>query len=143
VNPNKIRPIVEMHPPHTMKEVQKLTGHIAALNRFISKSVKRSLSFLKVMRGAKDFAWAQKLQFPTICLVAHLRSHLLSKCLDPCDSVSACVSAQQARLSSHRTDDCDYGTCSITLLTSLNLKSWAARARATLARSTRSEEFSS
>jgi hypothetical protein len=30
---------------------------LAALNRFISKSVERSLPFLKTLSGAKDFAW--------------------------------------------------------------------------------------
>jgi hypothetical protein len=30
---------------------------LADLNRFISKSVERSLPFLKTLRGAKDFAW--------------------------------------------------------------------------------------
>jgi hypothetical protein len=38
-----------MHPLQTVKEVQKLTSRIAALNRFISKSAERSLPFLKVL----------------------------------------------------------------------------------------------
>ncbi|KAL0294804.1 UNVERIFIED_CONTAM: Transposon Ty3-G Gag-Pol polyprotein [Sesamum radiatum] len=35
-NPEKIEAIINMQPPGTTKEVQKLTGRIAALNRFIS-----------------------------------------------------------------------------------------------------------
>jgi hypothetical protein len=46
-----------MTPPQSTKDVQCLTGRLAALNRFISKSAKRSLSFLKTLHGAKDFAW--------------------------------------------------------------------------------------
>jgi hypothetical protein len=38
VNLDKIRAIAEMHPPQTVKEVQKLIDPIAALNRFILKS---------------------------------------------------------------------------------------------------------
>lgn len=56
-NPDKSKVLAEMHPLQTVKEVQKLSGRIAALNRFISKSVKRSLPFLKVLRGVRHFAW--------------------------------------------------------------------------------------
>jgi hypothetical protein len=56
-NPDKIKAIAELHPPQIVKEVQKLTNHIAALNRFISKLAKCSLPFLNVLRGANDFAW--------------------------------------------------------------------------------------
>jgi hypothetical protein len=46
-----------MMPPQSAREVQRLTCRLAALNRFISKSAERSLPFLKILRGAKDFAW--------------------------------------------------------------------------------------
>jgi hypothetical protein len=46
-----------MTPPQSARDVQQLTGRLAALNRFISKSTERSLPFLKTLRGAKDFAW--------------------------------------------------------------------------------------
>jgi hypothetical protein len=46
-----------MKPPQSAREVQRLTGRMAALNRFISKSAERSLPFLKTLRGAKDFVW--------------------------------------------------------------------------------------
>jgi hypothetical protein len=36
-NPDKIRAILQMQPPQNRKEVQKLTGLIAALNRFLVK----------------------------------------------------------------------------------------------------------
>jgi hypothetical protein len=48
-NLDKIRAITEMHPSQTVKEVQKLTGRITALNRFISKSAEHSLPFLKIL----------------------------------------------------------------------------------------------
>ena len=36
-NPEKIQAILDMRPPRRGKEVQKLTGCIAALNRFVSR----------------------------------------------------------------------------------------------------------
>ena len=41
-----------------MKEVQKLTGRIAALNRFISRATDKCLSFFKTLKQA--FAWTDK-----------------------------------------------------------------------------------
>jgi polyhydroxyalkanoate synthesis regulator phasin len=35
--PDKIKDILQMQPPQTRKEVQKLTCRIAALNRFVVK----------------------------------------------------------------------------------------------------------
>jgi hypothetical protein len=46
-----------MTPPQTARDVQRLTGRLSTLNRFISKSAERSLPFLKTLRGAKDFTW--------------------------------------------------------------------------------------
>jgi hypothetical protein len=56
-NPTKIQAIINMTPPQSARDVQRLTGRLAALNRFISKSAERSLPFLKTLRSAKDFAW--------------------------------------------------------------------------------------
>jgi hypothetical protein len=56
-NPTKIQAIINMTPPQSAMDVQRLTGRLAALNRFISKSAERSLPFLKTLCGAKDFAW--------------------------------------------------------------------------------------
>jgi ribonuclease HI len=56
-NPTKIQAIITTAPPQSTRDVHRLTGRLAALNRFISKSVERSLPFLKTLCGAKDFAW--------------------------------------------------------------------------------------
>ena len=45
VNPDQIRAINDLKPPQNAKEVQRLTGMIAALNRFISKSADRCRPF--------------------------------------------------------------------------------------------------
>jgi hypothetical protein len=54
-NPTKIQVIMDMAPLQSTKDIQRLTGRLAALNRFISKSAERSLPFIKTFRGAKDF----------------------------------------------------------------------------------------
>ena len=45
VNPDKIKAINDLKPLRNTKEVQKLTGMIAALNRFISRSADRCRPF--------------------------------------------------------------------------------------------------
>jgi hypothetical protein len=37
-NPEKVKAVLYMQPPKTIKQLQQLTGRIAALNRFISRS---------------------------------------------------------------------------------------------------------
>jgi hypothetical protein len=56
-NPDKTKAIMSMVEPSTKKEVQRLTGRIVALNRFISKSAERSLPFFKVLKGGGDSQW--------------------------------------------------------------------------------------
>ena len=41
VNPDQIKAINDLKPPRNSKDVQKLTGMISALNRFISRSTDR------------------------------------------------------------------------------------------------------
>ena len=59
-NPNKIRAILEMQPPRTIKETQGLTGRIAALNCFVSRSTNKCLPFFKVLK--KAFEWTNECQ---------------------------------------------------------------------------------
>ncbi|KAL0312128.1 UNVERIFIED_CONTAM: hypothetical protein Sradi_5612100 [Sesamum radiatum] len=54
-NPSKIKAILDMKAPSSINEVQRLTGRIAALSRFISKSAEKSLPFFKVLRKIREF----------------------------------------------------------------------------------------
>ena len=54
-NPDKIKAILDMEPPRSIKDVQKLTGKVAALGRFISMSGEKCLSFFKVLKNIKIF----------------------------------------------------------------------------------------
>jgi hypothetical protein len=53
-NPDKIKAILEMQPPKNIKETQGLTGRIAALNRFVSRSTDKCLPFFKVLEESFD-----------------------------------------------------------------------------------------
>ena len=57
-NLEKVRAILDMASPKTIKEVQKLIGRIAVLNRFVSKAMDKCLPFFKTLKQA--FAWTEE-----------------------------------------------------------------------------------
>jgi hypothetical protein len=61
-NPQKIEALRRMQPASSRKEVQRLTGRIASLNRFISKAAEQSLPFFKVLHANSTFQWGPEQQ---------------------------------------------------------------------------------
>ncbi|KAL0439953.1 UNVERIFIED_CONTAM: hypothetical protein Slati_2478300 [Sesamum latifolium] len=61
-NPLKIKAIIDMKAATCLNEAQRLTGRIAALSRFISKSAEKSLPFFKMLRKAETFEWGTPCQ---------------------------------------------------------------------------------
>ena len=59
-NPEKIKALKEMKEPQSVREVQKLTGRIAALSSFIPRSADRSLPFFKVLRSTSKLTWGEE-----------------------------------------------------------------------------------
>ena len=59
-NLDKIQAILDMEPPKNIKEVQSLTGRIAALNKFVSKATNKCLPFFEILR--KAFEWTDQCQ---------------------------------------------------------------------------------
>nr|POF16974.1 retrovirus-related pol polyprotein from transposon 17.6 [Quercus suber] len=57
-NSEKVQAIINMASPKTVKEVQKLTGRIIVLNRFVSRAMNKCLPFFKTLKQA--FAWADE-----------------------------------------------------------------------------------
>ena len=49
-NLKKVKVIMEMTLPKTVKEVQRLMGWVVALNRFVSKAIDKCLSFFKTLK---------------------------------------------------------------------------------------------
>uniref|UniRef100_A0A803QH15 DNA polymerase eta n=1 Tax=Cannabis sativa TaxID=3483 RepID=A0A803QH15_CANSA len=45
--------------PTKVKELQNLTGRIAALSRFVSKSTDKCVPFFNIVRGSKKFEWTE------------------------------------------------------------------------------------
>ena len=64
VNPDQIKVINNLQPPRNPKELQKLTGMMAALNRFISRSADRCKPFFLLLHKWKEFEWSEE------CVVA-------------------------------------------------------------------------
>ncbi|GKU93606.1 hypothetical protein SLEP1_g7183 [Rubroshorea leprosula] len=62
VNPEKVLAVQQMEPPKTVKDVQRLTGRVAALHRFIARSAERCLPFFKTLREPKHFQWIDECQ---------------------------------------------------------------------------------
>jgi hypothetical protein len=56
-NPEKISAITSMKAPTCIKDVQKLTGCMAALNKFIPKLGERGLPFFKLLKHQEKFVW--------------------------------------------------------------------------------------
>jgi hypothetical protein len=54
-NPEKITATTAMDAPRTIKDVQKLTGYTAALNRFMSQLGERGLPFFKLLKHHNKF----------------------------------------------------------------------------------------
>ena len=54
----KVRAILEISSPRMTKEVQSLTGRVAAFNRFISKATDKCLPFFKTLK--KAFTWTEE-----------------------------------------------------------------------------------
>lgn len=46
-----------MKAPQTKRDVHKLTGRLAALRRFISRSAEKVLPFFDTLKGVKEFKW--------------------------------------------------------------------------------------
>lgn len=71
---------MKMTSPRKVKDVQKLTGKVAALNQFVSRATNKCLLFFKILRGTKDFIWTKECKEAFALLKRNLStSPLLSK----------------------------------------------------------------
>ncbi|GKC54298.1 reverse transcriptase domain-containing protein [Tanacetum coccineum] len=60
VCPDKVEAVLSLLSPKCLKDVQKLNGKLASLNRFLSKSTEKSLPFfktLKICTKKSNFQW--------------------------------------------------------------------------------------
>ncbi|GKV26689.1 hypothetical protein SLEP1_g35945 [Rubroshorea leprosula] len=83
VNPEKVQAVQQIEPPKTVKDVQRLTGRVATLHRFIARSAERCLLFFKALQEPKNFQWTDECQQAFDELKQYLASApLLSKPVD-------------------------------------------------------------
>jgi hypothetical protein len=73
-NPMKITAITDMGAPATIKDVPKLTGCMAALNRFISRLGERGLPYFKLLKCQDKFQWTEEANRALQDLKHHLQS---------------------------------------------------------------------
>ena len=71
-NPDKIKALLDMSSPSGIKEVQRLTGRIAALSRFVSRASDKCQPFFQVLK--KAFQWDTKCEEAFSALKTYLSS---------------------------------------------------------------------
>ena len=71
-NPDKIKAVLDMPPPSGIKEVQRLTGRIVALSRFVSRASDKCQPFFQVLK--KAFQWDTKCEEAFSALKTYLSS---------------------------------------------------------------------
>ena len=59
-NPNNVSTITNMKRPTCVKDVQKLIGCMATLNRFISCLSEKGLPFFKLLKAFEHFSWSKE-----------------------------------------------------------------------------------
>lgn len=76
IEPNleKLKALMDISPPRTLKEVQILIRRIATLNRFISQMADRCLLFFKILHNIIDFEWTEECQLAFEDFKRHLES---------------------------------------------------------------------
>ena len=74
-NPDKIKVVLDMPLPSNIKEVQRLTGRIVALSRFVSKASDKCQPFFQVLK--KAFQWDAHFEEAFASLKNYLSSPLI------------------------------------------------------------------
>ncbi|GJX94982.1 reverse transcriptase domain-containing protein [Tanacetum coccineum] len=61
--PDKVDAVLSLQSPKCLKDVQRLNGKLASLNRFLAKSAEKSLPFFKTLKKCtkkSDFLWTEE-----------------------------------------------------------------------------------
>ena len=97
VNPEKVRAILELEPPRTVKAVQSLNGKVVALNRFVSKATDKCLPFFRVLKIF--FEWTNECQKAFEALKKYLSSLPLLSPSKPGEELYLYIAISQAAVS--------------------------------------------
>ena len=77
-NPDKIKVVLDMQPPSNTKEIQRLTGRIAALSRFVFRFSDKCRPFFQVLK--KAFHWDTQCKEAFSALKTYLSSPPILVC---------------------------------------------------------------
>lgn len=80
-NPDKVKAVLDMSSPRNVKEVQRLTGCLAALGRFLSKAGDKCQYFFQAIRKKAKFEWTDEAEAAFVRLKEHL--HTLPRLVNP------------------------------------------------------------
>jgi hypothetical protein len=59
-NPSKIKAIEALEPPTKLRDVQKFTGCLASLSRFVSRLREKTMPLYQLMKKTDHFVWSQR-----------------------------------------------------------------------------------
>lgn len=59
VDPDKIKAVMEMSAPSSKRELQRLTGRLAALGCFIARFIDKLRPFFLALKGASAMGWTK------------------------------------------------------------------------------------
>nr|CAH67479.1 H0805A05.9 [Oryza sativa] len=82
-NPEKIRAIERMRLPSKLRDVQCVTGCMAALSRFISRLGEKALPLFKLLKRSGPFTWTEEAERALTQLKAYLSSPLVLVAPEP------------------------------------------------------------
>ena len=82
-NPDKIKAIEQIEAPKRIKDVRRLTGCVAAMSRFISKSAERALPFFNILKKAGPMEWTPEAEAALQDLKKYLSSTPILVALKP------------------------------------------------------------
>ena len=97
VNSEKVRAIMELATPKTVKEVQSLNGKIVALNRFVSQATNKCLPFFCTLK--RSFEWMDECQQAFENLNMYLSSSPLLSPSRPGEKLYLYLAVSQAAVS--------------------------------------------
>ncbi|XP_022156792.1 uncharacterized protein LOC111023626 [Momordica charantia] len=73
-NPDKIKAVLEMEARRNIKQLQRLNGQLAALNRFVSRSTDKCHPFFQTLRKKDRFEWTDDCEVAVRQLKQYLSS---------------------------------------------------------------------
>nr|XP_018677532.1 PREDICTED: uncharacterized protein LOC103974988 [Musa acuminata subsp. malaccensis] len=99
-NPEKVQAIIDMQPPRTIRDLQRLNGRLVALSRFLSRSGDRCLPFFKALRDPKNFRWTTECERAFEQMKQHLANLPRLASVSPEEKLSLYLTASQHAVSS-------------------------------------------